>query len=149
MTDRSSSWSTRPADAFGRLLIRPDELGHVERIEALRGAAGRALASADPALHWVGRGLLAWLDGHRVEDAFGVRPPRGSKRTVARLAAQRERDAALLRLASAAGSDRLALQWLRGEPCPPEHEHLLDAAHRLGCPTGASAVSRARTASGR
>lgn len=144
MGDRLS-WCDRPTDAFGRLLVDPCQLEQAERIACLRRDAGRLLASPNAGYRLIGRGVLSWLDGMPAEDAFGVRPPRGSRSTVKALARRLERDHALLALAAAVGCDRLALRLLRAEvPCPPEHGDLLAEAQRLGCPSSRNAVTRAR-----
>lgn len=142
MTD----WHQRPTNPFGRLLVPMKELTPAERILQLRRAAGALLADSDAASRWLGVGLLQWLDSGRALDVvLGLRPARGSKRSVAGLARQTRRDHTLLRFALAVGSDLHALEILRGErECLPEIEWLLDRANALGVPRGPHAITRAR-----
>lgn len=132
-------------DAFGRLLD-PARADRLERIDELRRVAGRLQAAPDPGSRWFGSVLLTWLHGGgNLADRLAIRPPRGSRRTHAALLAQARQDAALLRLACAAGSDRRALRLLRGEAaCPPELYELLAEARALDAPSGPHAITRAR-----
>lgn len=140
------NWRDRPRDGFGRLVVDPATLSRDERLAELRRCAGRLAADPDRGIQWLASGLLAWsVHGVDPADALGLRPPRGSTRTVASAARLRARDAALLRLAAALGGDRRALRVLRGdEACPAVHQRLLDDALRLAVPTSPNAISRAR-----
>lgn len=65
---------------------------------------------------------------------LGLRPPKGSTRTAQRIERMRERDALLVRLSVAAGSDARARRILAGaEDCPKRCKPLVDAlkAHRI------------------
>lgn len=133
-------------NAFGQLIVDPRSLPRAERIDELRRVAGRLQAATDHGSRWLGGVLLDWLhQGGDIADHLGVRPPRGSHRTVAAVLRQAQQDAALLRLAAAVGCDRLALRILRGKAaCPDEHRHLVADALALRVPTGPHAVTRAR-----
>lgn len=125
--------------------IDPCDLSRLDRIRRLRRDAGSLLAEDHAGYRRIGKALLAWLDGTGIEAAFGVKPERGNNMTVQRIAGLDRRDAALLALVAAAGCDRLALAWLRGErQCPGEHQDVLDAALAADCPTSRNAVTRAR-----
>lgn len=133
-------------NAFGHLLADPRTLPRTERIDELRRVAGRLQAAPDRGSRWLGESLLDWLHrGGDFADHLDVRPPRGSRRTVAALLRQARQDAALLRLAAATGCDRLALRLLRGEvQCPAAHALLVAEVQSLRPPTGPHAVTRAR-----
>jgi len=132
-------------NAFGHLVADPSTLRYDERIDELRRVAGRLMADRDRGSQWAGGALLGWLQsGGRFEDTLGIRPPRGSRRSAARLLRAMQQDDALLRLATAVGCDRRALRILRGAECPPEYQSLRDAALGLRVPTGPHAITRAR-----
>ncbi|MBX3704626.1 MAG: hypothetical protein KF822_12695 [Steroidobacteraceae bacterium] len=135
-----------PRDAFGRLIADPRTLDRAERIAEVRRVAGRLQADVDRGSRWFGSALLDWLHvGGDLADRLAIRPEQGSHRTVAAMLRQERQDAALLRLASAVGCDRLALRVLRGEvESAPEHRHLVDAAREAQAPSGPHAISRAR-----
>ena len=141
-----SMWTERPRDAFGRLLADPETLGRAERLDEVLRVAGRLQADPDRGSRWLGAALLTWLwRGGAFEDALALRPPQGSTQTAAWMLRQARQDAALLRLAAAAGCDRRALRILRGEQaCPTELLPQLEAARESGSPTGPHAVTRAR-----
>ena len=133
-------------NAFGTLLSDPATLDRSERVDELRKVCGRLQAAPDRGSRWLGAAVLGWLhQGGDLYDLLDLRPPRGSRLTVSRLLRQERQDAALLRLATAVGCDRLALAMLRNKiECPDEHLQLLDAALGLRAPTGPHAISRAR-----
>lgn len=136
----------RHHDIFGRLLVDPAYLTRTERVNELRKLAA-ALQCGKPdkrAARWLGKALQDWLqDGGDLFDLLGVRPPPGSNLTPQRQVAQEAQDRALLRLAVTCGTDRAALDVLRGKtPCPPKALELLQALE--GAPKSARAISRAR-----
>ncbi len=132
-------------NAFGHLIVDPTTLHYSQRIDELRRVAGRLMADVDRGSQWAGAALLGWLQcGGHFEDTLGIRPPRGSRRSAARLLRAMQQDDALLRLATAIGCDRQALRILRGAECPPEYQSLRDAALGLRVPTGPHAITRAR-----
>ena len=53
--------STR--DAFGRLVVAPERLSLVERVDALRRLAGSLQASPEAESRWMGESISTWLQG--------------------------------------------------------------------------------------
>ncbi|HUG26217.1 hypothetical protein [Piscinibacter sp.] len=133
-------------DAFGRLLSSPSELDFVGRVDCLRRLAGELQAGLTVEARWLGRSLATWLaDGGDLDAVLGVRAPQGSKRTAQALVLAERRAGALLQLATALGSDALALRVLQGsEACPAQHADLLATAQSLRCPASREAFRRAR-----
>lgn len=139
----------RPNDALERSPGALLALSRDERVELL-GQAARALvdgrAPAPAVARFLGAALLVWLvDGAELEQALGVRPPRGSKRRPAAIVAQRDLDRQVTAFAARVGSDREAVALLRGErACPPDLQVQLDELRAQGAPTSPAAMSRAR-----
>jgi hypothetical protein len=120
-----------------------------ESVELILRAAialvdGCALAPAEA--RFLGTALLTWLvGGADLEQALGVRPPRGSKRRPAAIVAQRDLDRQVTAFAARVGSDREAVALLRGErACPPDLQVQLDELRAQRAPTSHAAISRAR-----
>jgi hypothetical protein len=110
---------------------------------AIALAEGRAPAPAEA--RFLGAALLAWLGGDELEQALGVRPPRGSRRRPAAIVAQRDLDRRVTAFAARVGSDREASALLRGErACPPDLQVQLDELRAQRAPTSHAAISRAR-----
>lgn len=110
---------------------------------AIALAEGRAPAPAEA--RFLGTALLAWLDGAELEQALGVRPPRGSKRRPEAIVAQREVDRRVLSFAARVGTDREASALLRGERvCPDELQPELAELRSRGAPSSPAGISRAR-----
>src|SRR5690606_37829465 len=91
-----------------------DALCRADRIAALRWVAGRMVASPHRVDRWVGHAFLRVLAGDDPLDAFMLRPPQGSQRTLRHIEAWRRRDEALLALVDAVGHCGRALEMLRG-----------------------------------
>lgn len=139
----------RPNDALERSPGALLALSRDERVELL-GQAARALvdgrAPAPAVARFLGAALLVWLvDGAELEQALGVRPPRGSKRRPEAIVAQREVDRRVLSFAARVGTDREASALLRGERvCPDELQPELAELRSRGAPSSPAGISRAR-----
>ena len=133
-------------DPWGRLLASPATLPRAERVRELSKVAARLQGDDDLVLRWLGGNLRRWLEGGGdLADLLNIRPAPGSRATPSAILARAARDEALLRLAVAAGSDALALAWLRGEASPPaRHAAAVDTARELNAATGPHAIGRAR-----
>lgn len=134
-------------DAFGRLLVDPDDLPQRDRVDVLRRLAGGLQASANRESAWLGRKLSEWLhDGIGVDlvDALGLRPPKGSKATAQALVRTAQCDVLLLRLSTSCGGDRAAIRAIRGDGCTPEAAEIVAQLRALKAPKTAAAFSRAR-----
>lgn len=133
-------------NAFGDLIADPDRLDRRARVDVLRRAAGAAQAARSRDLQWLGRALGEWLVGLRegtLEQALGVATERGCTLTAPATVERQERDAALLRLSTLAGSDRQALRILRGEvPCPARCRALVQEIGKA--PKSAATFTQAR-----
>lgn len=127
---------------FGALLCSPEHLSRRDRVKALREVSGRLLADSDHGARWLGRVLGQWLrDGGDLPKLLGVRPERGSHRTVQALMRQEHRDRLLVRLSVRAGGDRQALRLLADPACQDE---IVLQIRALGAPAHPAAFTRAR-----
>jgi hypothetical protein len=132
-------------DAFGRLLADPAALTLAQRVELLRGLAGRLMADSDRGAAWFGQTLQGWLtDGGDLCAALGVKPARGSRATAQTLIRRERADRLLLRLAAECGSDAAALAALNGGPCKPAARRQVAELLTLRCPKSEAAIRRAR-----
>ena len=141
----------RTRNAFGRLIVDPDNLQHQEKLAAVSQLVAELLEGHPDmrTCQWLGRKLQNWMiRGGRLEQHLGLAPPPGSHATVRNIATKRRRDDALLRFANTVGNDRIARLVLRGDiPCPPEATDALQALQNFGkVPTSHDAISRARRA---
>jgi hypothetical protein len=135
-------------DAFGRLLTPPERLTRLDRVDCLRRLSGRLQAASDAESQWLGRCLVEWFSsGGRLEKVLGVAPPRGDRRTAARMSRDEERDALLLRLATTVGSSARASRVLLGtETVPVRAADLVRRLREMRAPTSVRAFNRARAA---
>lgn len=133
-----------PRFAFGK--VDPARLDRRGRIDALRRLAGGLQADATPDRRWLGEQIGRWLrEGGDLDAVLGVRPRRGCTVTPQRSIEREYRDRLLLRLATIAGTDRLALEILRGDAaCPPELEETVAELRVLRAPVAHDAITRAR-----
>jgi hypothetical protein len=85
-------------DAFGRLLADPAALTFAERVDCLRRLQGRLAAAPAEEERWLARALRRMLDGEDDDllRLLDLRPPRGSRRTVAAVVDQERVDIARL-----------------------------------------------------
>lgn len=136
-------------NAFGLLLVPPEQLPLPERVDCARRAVGELLASTSPELRWLGRGLQRWLSGDAddLAMALGLRAAPGSRLTPQAIVMREHQHAVLRQLAVALGSNTAAERVLRGlAACPPEHAALVAAVRELHCPASRRSLTRARSA---
>jgi hypothetical protein len=128
------------------LVADPATLPREQRLDALNECVGRLLAQPQAAMLWLGRSLQAALAGTvAIDEALGLRPPRGSRTTVAAIARRRARAQALVRLSVACGGDRAALAALRGAPAPLHARGMVqEFLSRFPAPRDPAAITKAR-----
>lgn len=137
-------------DAFGNLLTSPDRLSRTERIDTVRGLAGRLQADHRVDVRWLGQCLSQWLEqGGALDVVLGLRPERGSRATAQRRVRQDEIDALLLRLSVECGGDAHARAVLKGARCRSDVQPIVDRLARLNAPKSKAAFTRARERSSR
>lgn len=137
-----------PADPFGRSRLPLDALDRAARVRLLAQARD-ALAAGEPpppeAAALLAQGLdRALREGVPLDRALGLRPPRGSRRTAARLARQAERNWLIVRVAEALGGNCAAVvRVIAAEAAPPpEVAPLVRELRRFTLPKSAEAVRR-------
>jgi hypothetical protein len=135
-------------DAFGRLIVDPDELSYRERVDIARRLAGELQAENSIERRWFARNLTeALMSGRDLMASLGLRPPRGSRQTPAALIRAEQQDIALCRLSTAAGSDVSAARMLQGKEDVPARARAIVAELRaMGAPTSLRAIRRAKSA---
>ncbi len=137
-------------DAFGNLLTPPERLTRTERIDTLRGLAGRLLGDNRVDMQWLGRCLGQWLErGGGLDAVLGLRPERGSRATAQSRVRQVEIDSLLMRLSAACGGDSQARAVLKGARCRSDVQPIVDRLARLKAPKSKAAFTRARERSSR
>lgn len=137
-------------NAFGDLITPPDQLSRLDRIDALRRAAGTLQTDPRTELRWIGQCLTVWLEqGGPLDVVLGVRPEPGSHLTAQQRVRQAEIDSLLLRLSVECGGDTPALQALQGARCRFDLLPILDRLDRLKAPKSMAAFTRARKRSSR
>lgn len=120
------------------------DLSRAEKIALLRRCANRLQVDSDPAARWVGLTISdALRKGHSLDDALGVRPPKGSRATAQALLERESIDKDLAQLANALGLT-VAASVLRGEcEAPPVLTEIVDRLRESGAGLSSSAISRA------
>jgi hypothetical protein len=104
-------------NAFGHLLIRPEDLDFRGRVDCIRWLVGHLQAQPQAEVQWLGRTLRQWLeDGGDLAALLGVKPARGSRLTAQFLVRQARLDVDLLRAAIQAGSARKAAELIAEGP---------------------------------
>ena len=134
---------------FGKLLVPVESLTLEARLQLLRAdLAAWRYGRCDPVIgSWLAAGIEAFLGGDDGDlgRILGLRPVPGSTTTAARIGRLRERDALLLRLAVAVGSDARARRVVDGdEPCPKRARPLMEALKEHPIPTSKATFNRAR-----
>src|SRR6185295_6722539 len=107
-------------NAFGVLMVPPQQLDFAGRVDALRRLQGRLAAARGEEERWLARALRALLDGEDDDllRLLDLRPPRGSRRTVAAVVRQERVDIARLNgTETASRSSRLRAKRRRGVVC--------------------------------
>lgn len=142
---------THQRNAFGALIVDPDELPQRDRVDVMRRLAGQLQAADTCEARWLGRKVQEWLQaGGDLVEQLGLRPPRGSKATAQALIRNERRDLLLLRLSVACGGDRAALRVLSGlAPCPSSAVGIVAELRAIGAPKTDAAFSRARARASR
>lgn len=133
-------------DAFGRLLVDPDELDQAGRVDVVRSLAGQLQASPAVEMRWLGRVIVKWLqEGEDLVALLGLRPARGSRATAQRQQQLEPICRLLLRLSVACNGDRAASRVLRGQQaCPAGAASLVAELNALKAPKSPAAFTRAR-----
>lgn len=111
-------------NAFGRLLVSPDQLSREERLDEIARLAGSLMAGnpTDPkAMQWLGLCLLDCLEGKSLDERLGLKAPKGSHGTMANRQRQLKRDSLILRFANECGTDALAESVFQGKTKCPRH----------------------------
>lgn len=100
--------------AFGHLLCAPEQLDRRGRVDCLRRLQGRLAGAPDRESQWLAAALLRLLGGESDDllSLLDLRPPRGSRQTVAAIVRQALRDVSVLRgeVACSAATVRRARQ---------------------------------------